>query len=153
MRTVELAKVAAAAEALRLRRIAHRQAMRAAFGAGAAVFAIAVFVLLHVVLYQLLVRVVTPVQDGLILLALDLIIAGILGYLAMSNKPDAIETEALMVRRQAVVEMKRSMTVMALASEVTGLVLRRRPKTDTNTRPRGTARLMGEIAARVLARR
>ncbi len=153
MRTVELAKVAAAAEALRLRRIARRQMMRAVFGAGAAVFAIAVFVLVHVVLYQLLVRIVTPVLAALILLAFDLIIACVLGYVAVGSKPDAIETEALMVRKQAVIEMKRSLTVMALASEVTGLVLRRRPKTVANTHPRGTARLMGEIAARVLARR
>jgi hypothetical protein len=153
MRTVELAKVAAAAEALRLRRIVHRQTMRAVFGAGAAVFAIAVFVLLHVLAYELLVREVTPVVDSLILLAFDLIVAGGLAYLALGNKPDAIEDEALQVRQQAVVEMRQSLTVMALAGEVTGLVLRRRPKADSNTRPRGNVRLLGEIAARVLSRR
>jgi hypothetical protein len=126
--------------------------MRAAYGGGAAVFAIAVFVLLHVLAYELLVRVVTPVQDSLILLAVDLIIAGVLAYLALSNKPDAIEQEALQVRQQAVVEMRQSLTVMAMASEVTGAVLRR-PKAAADSRPRGNVRLLGEIAARVLSRR
>ena len=60
MRAVELAKVAAAAEALRLRRLARRQAIRAGLGAGAAIFGIAVFVLLHVLAYDLLLAVVRP---------------------------------------------------------------------------------------------
>ena len=152
MRAVELAKVAASAEALRLRRITRRQGMRAAFGAGAAVFAIGVLVLLHVVAYHAMVPAVSPLVASLILLAFDLIVAGVLGYLAMSNKPDAIEDEAKMIRQQAVVEMRKAATVMAIAGEVTSMVLRR-PSTVTVVKPRGTMRVAGELAARVLARR
>ena len=153
MRTVELAKVAAAAEALRLRRIAHRQMMRAVYGAGAAVFAIAVLVMVHIVIYDVLASFISPLWASLIVLLLDLVAAGVLGYLMVGSKPDLVEQEALQVRQQAVVEMKRSMTAMALATEVTGLVLRRRPKTHANAKPRGNMRLLGEIAARVLSRR
>lgn len=152
MRAVELAKVAAAAEALRLRRITRRQIFRAAYGAGAAVFAIGVLVLLHVVAYHAMVPNVSPLVASAILLAFDLIVAGVLGYLAISNTPDAIEDEAKMIRQQAVFEMRKAVTVMALAGEVTGMVLRR-PSTVTTVKPRGTVRLAGELAARVLARR
>lgn len=152
MRTVELAKVAASAEALRLRRVAYRQGMRAAYGAGAAVFAIAVFVLLHVVAYDAMVPAVSPLIASVILLAVDLIVAAILGYLALSNKPDAVEDEAKMIRQQAIVELRKSATAMALAGEAASLILRR-PRTVTLVKPRGTVRLAGELAARLMARR
>ncbi|MBV8912751.1 MAG: hypothetical protein JOZ05_06900 [Acetobacteraceae bacterium] len=153
MRAVELAKVAAAAEALRLRRIARRQGMRAAYGVGAAVFAIAVFVLLHVVAYNLLVRALSPTVSSLILLAFDLIVAGVLAFLAMRNTPDQVEREALAVRRQAIVEMKKSVTVMAVAGEVTGLLVRRRARSATTNPRRSRAWLIADIASRLLARR
>ncbi len=152
MRTVELAKVAASAEALRLRRVAYRQGMRAAYGAGAAVFAIGVLVLLHVVAYNAMVPRLSPLVASLILLAADVILAAVLGYLALSNKPDAVEEEAKMIRQQAVVELQKSMTVMALAGEATSLLLRR-PRTVTVVKPRGTVRLAGELASRLLARK
>lgn len=153
MRAVELAKVAAAAEALRLRRIAHRQMMRVAYGAGAVVFIIAVFVLLHVVAYDLLLNWLSPVIASLILLVFDLIVGGLLGYLAMSNKPDPIETEALAVRKQALIEMKRSITMMSVAGQVAGLVVRRRARKVADPRSPGRTWLLGQIASRVLARR
>lgn len=152
MRTVDLAKIAASAEALRLRRIARRQGMRAAYGAGAAVFGIAVFVLLHVIVYNLLVPHVSPLTASIILFVFDLVVAAVLGFLAMSNKPDSIEDEAKMIREQAVVEMRRSVSTMALAGEVAGMMVRR-PRTVTVVKPRGTVRLAGELAARLLARK
>lgn len=152
MRTVDLAKIAASAEALRLRRIARRQGMRAAYGAGAAVFGIAVFVLLHVIVYNLLVPHVSPLIASIILFVFDLVVAAVLGFLAMSNKPDSIEDEAKMIREQAVVEMRRSVSTMALAGEVAGMMVRR-PRTVTVVKPRGTVRLAGELAARLLARK
>ena len=152
MRTLDLAKVAASAEALRLRRIARRQGMRAAYGAGAAVFAIGVLVLLHVVAYHAMVPRLSPLVASLILFGFDLVVAAVLGYLAMSDKPDAIEDEAKMIRQQAIVEMRRSVTTVALAGEVAGMMMRR-PRSVTVVKPRGTARLAGELAARLLARR
>ena len=152
MRTVELAKVAASAEALRLRRVAYRQGMRAAYGAGAGVFAIGVLVLLHLVAYNAMVPRLSPLTASLILLAFDLIVAGVFGYLALSNKPDAVEDEAKMIRQQAIIELRKSMTVVALAGEATGALLRR-PRSVTVVKPRGTVRVAGELAARLLARR
>lgn len=153
MRAVELAKVAAAAEALRLRRIARRQALRAAFGAGALVFAIAVFVLLHVVAYNLLLKALSPTVSSLILLAFDVVVAAVLGFLAMRNEPDQVEREALAVRRQAVIEMKRSITVMAVAGEIGALVFRRRAHSAAINPRRSRAWLIADIASRLMARR
>ena len=152
MRTVELAKVAASAEALRLRRLAVRQGKRAIYGVGAAVFGIAVLVLLHVVAYNAMVPAVSPLVASLILFAVDLVLAAILGYLALSNKPDSVEDEAKIILQQAIVEMRKSMTVMAMAGEATSLMLRR-PRTVTVVKPRGTVRLAGELAARLMARK
>lgn len=153
MRAVELAKVAASAEALRLRRIAHRQGMRAAYGAGAVVFAIGVLVLIHVVAYNALLGVVSPVVAAAILLGFDLVVAGVLAFLAMSNTPDAIEVEAKQVREQALTELRSSLGVMAIAGEVAGIVLRRPQRGMTVVKPRGTMRIAGELAARLMARR
>ena len=152
MRTVELAKVAASAEALRLRRVAVRQGRRAAYGVGAAVFGIAVFVLLHVVAYNAMVPAISPLVASLIILAVDLIVAAILGYLALSSKPDAVEDEAKVIRQQAIVELRKSATMMSLAGEAASLMVRR-PRTVTVVKPRGTVRLAGELASRLMARR
>ena len=152
MRAVELSKVAANAEALRLRQMAHRQSMRAAYGGVAAVFAIGVLVLLHVLAYNLLVPHVTPVVASLILLAVDLVIAGVCGMMALNSKPSAIEEEALAIRKQALIDLRGSVTMMALAGEVAGLAFRR-GRNVTVVRPRGTVRLVGELAARLMSRR
>ena len=148
MRAVELAKVAASAEALRLRRIASRQTMRGAYGAGAAVFALALLAMLHVLGFHLLVPQVGPVWASAILLGVDIVAAAVLGLMAKSNTPDAIETEAKTIREQAVAEMGRAVTVTALAGEAMGAVLRR-PSPPGSSR----ARVYGELASRLMARR
>ena len=104
-------------------------------------------------MYQLLVRKLSPVQSSLILLAFDLIVAGVCAYFAMNNKPDPIEIEARLVRQQAILELKQSLAIMSLASEVTGAVLRRRSKSPAGPRPRSTARMIAELASRLLPRR
>ena len=153
MRAVELAKVAAAAEALRLRRLARRQAIRAGLGAGAAVFAIAGFVLLHVLAYTLLLAVVRPWVAALILLAVDLVIAGVLGAMAMRNEPDRIEQEALAVRRQSLLEMKRAVTFMAIAGELTGVAIRSRSRQAVTNPHRSRAWMLADLASRFVRRR
>ena len=145
MRTVELAKIAAAAEALRLRRIARRQAMRAAYGAGAAVFGLAVLVVLHFLLFIVLDRFVGPIVAVLIVLAIDAVAAGVLASLAFSSKPDPIEVEAKQVRLAATHELKRSLTVMGMAAEVAGVVLRSGAR-------RGARRGFGAAAAGLAGR-
>ena len=149
MRTVELAKVAVAAEALRLRRIARRQAMRGAYGAGAAVFGIAVLIVLHIVIYQILRIWLSPLVSSILVLVLDGAIAGVLGYLALQNTPDSVELEARQIKAQAIAEMKRSLTLMTMAAEVGGLVLRNRTRTGMK---RGMAQVAAEMVSRLVGR-
>lgn len=148
MRTVELAKAAAAAEALRLRLLARRQAMRAAYGAGAAIFAIAVLVSLHVVLWNLLADWVTPVVASLIVLALDIVAAAILGFMATRNAPATLETEAKQIRQQALIEMRTSMTFMGMMAETMGAVVRSR-RLGVRRRKGG---MFAEMASRLIGR-
>ncbi len=149
MRTVELAKVATAAEALRLRRIARRQAFRAVYGAGAAVFAIAVLIVLHFLIYVILNRWLSPLLSVLIVLVLDLAVAGVLGFMAVRSPPDAVEVEAKQIRTQALHELKRSLTVMGMAAEVTGLVLRSGARSGVR---RSVATIAAEMASRLVGR-
>lgn len=147
MRSVELARAAAQAEALYLRRMARRQAMRGVFGAVAAAFGIAILVMLHVLLYDILVGYVRPAVAALIVLAVDLVLAIIFAVLARRDTPDQIEEEAKLLRDQSLAELRSSLTFMSLAASATGLVLRRRVART----PRG--RVLGALASRVLTRR
>ncbi len=149
MRTVELARVAASAEALRLRRLVARQGMRAAYGAGAVIFGLAVLVVVHVLIHNLLVGPLTPVQATLVLLAIDLVAAGLLAWLALRDTPSAVEIEAHAIRTQALFEMKRSVTVMSMAAEVAGTVFRNRARGGAR---RGAAYAMAEMASRLIGR-
>jgi hypothetical protein len=149
MRTVELAKVAASAEALRLRRIVRRQGLRAAFGAVAGVFAVAALVVLHLVGWHLLASVVTPVQASLILLGIDLVIAIAFGVLAMRDVPDIIEQEALAIRQQAVTDMKASLTMMGIIGGVAGIALR---STAQHGVRHGATSALTALATRLLGR-
>ena len=124
MRAVELAKVAAAAEALRLRRIARRQGLRAAFGVVALVFAIAVLVLIHVAVWNALQPTLSPFYASLIVLGGDLVLTIIFGVLALRDSPDPVEAEAKQIRQQAVIELRQSLTVMNMVAGVTGVALR-----------------------------
>ena len=118
MRTTDLARVAASAEVLRIKRLVRRQVFRAVFGAVALVFALGVLVLLHVVGYNAMVPSLTPLEASLVLLALDLAIAAGFGVLAARGGPDAVEQEAKLVRDQAIVEMRESMAVATLVGPV-----------------------------------
>ncbi len=149
MRSVELAKIAAAAEALRLRRIAKRQAMRGVFGAVAAVFAVAVLVVLHVLLWHVLLRWLTPVQSTLVVLAVDVVIAAVFGFLAMKDTPDPIELEAKQIRHQALVELKQSLTFMSMVAQTAGMAMR---VGATNGARRTTATALAEVASRLIGR-
>ena len=149
MRSIELAKVAAAAEALRLRRIARRQVFRAVYAVVAAVFAIAILVGLHVVLWNLVVGWVTPVQASLIVVAVDVLIAAIFGVLAMRNTPDPIEVEAKALRHQALIEMRQSLRFMSLVAQTAGVAMRAGARTGAR---RGATSAIAEIATRLLGR-
>ena len=101
MRTLRLARIAAQAEGLVLRRHLRRIIVQAILGAIAAVFLISALAVAHFAGWLALVRVVAPVYAALIVLGVDVVIAAILGLLAMRSSPDRIEREAVMVRDQA----------------------------------------------------
>ena len=147
MRSVELARAAAQAEALYLRRMAQRQAVRGVFGAVAAVFGLAILVMIHVLIYVILIGYVSPPIAAVILLALDLVLAIVFAVLARRDEPGQIEQEAKLLRDQSLVELRSSLTLMSLAASATGLVVRRR----TSKTVRG--RVLGALASRVLSRR
>ena len=113
-RTLRLAKVAAQAEGLRLRRMATRQVTRGVYGAIAAVFAIALLAAAHVALYLWVYTYVTSLQAVGIVAAVDLVFAAIFGFLASRNTPDAVEVEALRVRETARAQLSDALTLTAL---------------------------------------
>ena len=129
MRPDKLARIAAEAEILRLRRMATRFATRAAFAVVALVFIIAIFVLAHVAIWYL-VRVDLD-QPVLIATAIlgggDLLIAIILGVLAGRSSPSRTEKDALKVRRDALVGLRSAFSITQMALPMLQYVpLRRR---------------------------
>lgn len=153
MRSVELAKVAAAAEALRLRRLARRQGLRVGLGVGAAVFGIAVLAMLHVLILDGLEMVVAPWLAALILLAVDAVVAGLLGARALNSVPDHIEQEALAVRRKSLAAAKRALTVMAVVGEMTGFAIGQGTRRAIGRSRASRAGTMIDIASRIMRRR
>ena len=153
MRALEFAKVAAAAEALRVKRYARRQGIRIGLAAGAAVFLIALFAMLHVLAVVLLTLAVQPWLATLLVLIVDLVLGGVLGMLALSNKPDHIELEAASVRRQSLAQARSAATSLATVGEVAGMAIgmtgRRRVK---NSRA-GKAWMIADLASRFIRRR
>ena len=149
MRSVELAKVAVAAEALVLRREVRRQLWRAVYAAGAAVFGIAVLVLVHVVLYQAIALYLRPIFAALIVLGVDLVAAGALAALAFGGGSDSIQDEARQIRKQAIDELKHSLTMVGMAAELTGVVLRGRAKSRVR---HGAANTLAALASRLIGR-
>ena len=151
MRAVELAKVAANAEALRLRELASRQSRRAIYGVVAAVFGIGVLVLLHVVAYNMMVPNVSPLVASLVLLAFDLIVAAVCGLKALKSVPGPVELEALAIRKQALQDVRGSVTLMSLAGEAINTAFRPQ-RSVTVVRPRGPVRMAGALASRLMRR-
>lgn len=155
MRAVELAKVAASAEQLRIKRMVRRHGLQVAFWAAAGVFGVAVFVVLHVLIYNLLTPHMSSVLASLVLLAIDAVLAGVLVVVARRDRPDAVEEEARQIRQQALVEMRSTLTVTALAGSAAAVVLgrgRSKPGVTVVGR-RSSVRVFGDLAARLLARR
>jgi hypothetical protein len=112
MRLVRLAKVAAAAEKLRLRRLVRRQLLRAVYGGVAVVFALALLASLHVAGGIALASWVGPAWAALIVAGVDLVIAAVFGVIAAGNEPDAVEREAMLVSQEARAQMAET-AVMA----------------------------------------
>jgi hypothetical protein len=126
MRAINLAKVAAEAEILRIQHMLKRQGIRAALGLVAILFALGVLVLTHIAGWQLLrLSDVPPIYATLILLGVDLVVAAIFGILAARSSPSRDEREALTIRQRALHGARSSLALGALIP-VAGALLRSR---------------------------
>ena len=123
MRTLRLAQVAAQAEALIVKRMALRFGRRAAYGAVAAVFGLALLVMVHVTGWLALTGFggVTPFWSSVIVLGVDLLIAGLFALLARGALPDPIEREARELRDRSLLEL-RNTALLGLARGPAGRV-------------------------------
>ena len=126
MRSVNLLKVAFEAELLRLRAMMARQARRAAFGATAVVFGLAVLTLAEITGWQALLLKFEPLPATLLLLGVNLAIAAVFGVLAARSTPGHTEREALRVRRQALEAARGSLAFTAAVPAATALLGMRR---------------------------
>jgi len=104
LRPYRLARIAAEAEGVRLRGMATRLALRAAFAIIALLFVIGTIVFVHIEAWYLIrleLGLSTYAAAG-ILGGLDLLIAAILLVLASRSSPSRTEREALVVRKRAI---------------------------------------------------
>ena len=123
MRTLRLAQVAAQAEGLVLKRTALRFGKRAAYGAVAAVFALALLVMVHVIGWVALNSLggITPFWSSVIVFGVDLVLAVLFGLLARGTLPDTVEREALELRDRSLLEL-RNTALLGLAFGPAGRV-------------------------------
>ncbi len=133
MRTVRLARVAAEAELLRLRRMSRRLAVDAALALVALLFVVAAFALGHVAVFLLLQPTQGQLDAVLYLIGGDMAAAVLFGAAVAINGPGRIEREALEVRQTARAQIAADLTV-------TGLVL-------GTTRAIGSRRLVDLVTA------
>jgi protein-S-isoprenylcysteine O-methyltransferase Ste14 len=142
MQPVQLARIAAQAEKLRLQRIVRRQIIRVGCAAVAVLFVLAFFALLHLFAILEIARSTGPATATAIVFAVDLLIAIILGVMAMRSSPDALEVEARQVRDRALAQMKDAVAMAALLGPVGRLFGRRAYRLG-----------LGALAARFLSRK
>ena len=122
MRSINLLKLALDAEILRLRALLARQGRRAAFGAIALVFSLAVLALAEIAGWQGLRLRFAPIAATLILLGINLAIAAVCGFLAARSSPGHAEKEALRVRQQALDAARGSLVFTAAVPAATTLL-------------------------------
>ena len=122
MRSINLLKVAAEAEFLRLRALLARQGRRAAFGASAVIFMLGVLVLVEVAGWQVLRLYVASISATLILLGINFVICALFGALAARSSPSHAEREALRVRRQALDAARGALSFTAAVPLISALL-------------------------------
>ena len=102
MRLFRLLQLAAQAETLRWKRTGRGYAIQAGFGVGAALFGLMMLVMLHLAAFEWLAgRSVGPVGGALIVAGVDLVLAGLFGFLATRSGLDPVAVEAERVRDNA----------------------------------------------------
>jgi uncharacterized membrane protein len=124
MRTLELARVAAEAEALRLRLTARRTAIRTALGLVALGFLLGAIIFFHVAAWSWLSTSLNEAAAALIIAGADLVVAAVLALLATRSSAGPVEAEALALRRRALDHVGTSLTLPALVTPLLPLATR-----------------------------
>ena len=116
MRTTRLARLAVEAEILLLRRELRTYIRRAIYGAVAAVFALAILTLLHVLGYMALRQWggLSAVASAAIVLGVDVLVTVIFGVLAAGAMKDPVAEEARLLRDQSLAQIKETLTMGAI---------------------------------------
>ena len=100
-RLVQLVEVASRAELLRRKRQVRGVALRAALVAVAAVFALLMLLWLHMTAWAALTGPLGPVGAAFAVVAFDLVVFAVLGWLAARRREDSGADEAIAVRNTA----------------------------------------------------
>jgi hypothetical protein len=123
MRTLRLARVAAEAEGLLLRRRLRRIAIRAALGAVAAAFVVGAATMLHVYAWERLRPLWGPETTALAMAGGDALVAVVLAVLALRTPADPIAAEAALVRDKALTEMRSAFTLTSWLRPLAGILV------------------------------
>jgi hypothetical protein len=122
-----LARIAMAAEELRLRHLIRRAIVRVVFAWLAAVLFLGALAFAHIAAWAWLRMTMVPYQACLILGGVDLVLGVVLMLLACRSSPGRVEREARAVRERAVDEALESLTISALLLRVVDMVIAPRP--------------------------
>ncbi len=116
MRTTRLARLAAEAEILLIRREIRTVIRRAIYGVVAAIFGLSALALLHIVGYEALRQYaqLPQVAAAGIVLAVDVVIAVLFLLLANGAMADPVAAEARLIRDQSLAQIKDTLTMAAL---------------------------------------
>ena len=114
MRAYRLARIAARAEALRLRHLLRRHVARAAFAAVAAVFALGALIALHIAGAMALAEYLGAIRSVLVVAGADALVALILLAFALRDVPSAVEREALQLRRTATEQAREAVVLVTV---------------------------------------
>lgn len=124
IRPLRLARVAAKAQGLALRRQLAGLVHRAIMAAIAAVFALGALIIAHVILYMALVEYAhfQPVPAAAIVFGVDVVIAVVFGFLARGGDVDPVLQDALRVRDQSLEQARQSLSLASLVAPLTRLL-------------------------------
>ncbi len=124
MRTARLARVAAQAEILLIKRTVTGIVRRAIYGAVAAVFALGLLAGLHVAAALALVDYahIVPVAAIGIVAGVDLVVVIVFGLLAAGEIRDPVIEEARRVRDQSIEQARATLTLAALVAPATRVI-------------------------------
>ena len=124
MRALQLARIAAEAEGLRLRYSARRSAARVVLGLAALGFLLGAIVFCHLAAWFRLSMSWNEPVAALILAGTDLVVAAVLVLLAARSSAGRLEAEALALRRRALDQASRSLAFSALLTPLLPLATR-----------------------------